>query len=118
MKRADMARNGAAKLIKAENAVEAALSEVTGLVSTLGQMRLESNLSMVVGQDAMDHLVASITMLSGARGSMIKAHKHLDTVKSQIGCGAVAMGALDKPENDKKTALNDSAAVAQHSTAA
>ena len=96
MKRAEMARRGAEQLFQAENAIEAALCEVTSLTSTLGRMRLESNLSMVVGQEAMGALVETITMLSNARGAMVKAHGALDGVKTQIGCGAVAVGQGDK----------------------
>lgn len=104
MKRADMARRGAEQLITAENAVEAALCEVTALTSTLGRMRLESNLSMVIGQEAMGALVETITMLSNARGAMVKAHGALDTVKTQIGCGAVSAGELDKGDGSTKPA--------------
>ena len=96
MKRIEMARHGAQQLIIAENAVESALCEVTALASSLGRMRLDSNLSMVIGQDAMGALVESITLLSNARGAMIKAHGHLDGVKTQIGCGAVCVGDVDK----------------------
>jgi hypothetical protein len=96
MKRAEMARRGAEQLFQAENAVEVALCEVTALASTLGRMRLESNLSMVIGQDAMGALVETITMLSNARGAMVKAHGALDSVKTQIGCKTVASGNGDK----------------------
>jgi len=96
MKRMDMVRQGAQQLHIAENAVESALVEVSSLVSSLGRMRLDSNLSMVIGQDAMAALIDSVALLSNVRGKMITAHTHLDTVKTQIGCGAVAKGALDK----------------------
>jgi hypothetical protein len=98
MKRAEMARRGAEQLFQAENAVEAALCEVTALASNLGRMRLESNLSMVIGQDAMGALVETITMLSNARGAMVKAHGALDDVKTRIGCGAVATGETKKDD--------------------
>jgi hypothetical protein len=96
MKRTDMVRQGAQQLTIAENAVEAALMEVTKLVSNLGEMRLKSNLSPVLGQGAIQALAESITLLSTARGKMVAAHEQLDEVKTRIGCGAVAMGALDK----------------------
>jgi len=96
MKRHDMVRQGAQQLTVAENAVETALIEVTKLVSNLGEMRLNSNLSPVLGQEAIHTLVESITLLSTARGKMVAAHAHLDEVKTKIGCGAVAVGALDK----------------------
>ena len=96
MKRLDMVRQGAHQLTVAENAVETALIEVTKLVSNLGEMRLNSNLSPVLGQEAIHTLVESITLLSTARGKMVSAHGHLDGVKTKIGCGAMAMGSLDK----------------------
>ncbi len=99
MKRIDMVRSGAKQLITAENAVESALCEVTALASTLGRMRLESDMSMVYGQEAMSALVESITLLSNARGAMIKAHGALDTVKTQMGCRTVMDGQQPKPDN-------------------
>ena len=107
MKRADMVRSGAKQLITAENAVENALSEVAALASTLGRMRLESDMSMMYGQDAMTALVESMSMLSNARGAMIKAHGALDEVKTQMGCRTVMEGTGDgsKPTTDSPTGL-------------
>lgn len=99
MKRTDMVRSGATQLITAENAIEMALSETTGLASHLGRMRIDGRLSMVIGQEAMGAIVEAITALSNARGAMIKAHAHLDDVKTQLGCKTMAMGTLlDKPQ--------------------
>lgn len=118
MKRADMARKGAEQLINAENAVELALCEVTALTSTLGRMRLDSNLSMVIGQEAMGALVESITMLSNARGAMVKAHGALDGVRTQIGCGAMAVGDLPKPGGGSAPAPTGLLVVAENRSAA
>lgn len=106
MKRIDMVRSGAQQLTVAENAVESALIEVTKLVSNLGEMRLNSNLSPVLGQDAINTLVESITLLSTARGKMVAAHGHLDNVKEQIGCGAVAAGQLDKGDSKSVSSVS------------
>jgi len=100
MKRVDMVRSGTKQLITAENAVENALCEVAALASTLGRMRLESDMSMMYGQEAMSALVESITMLSNARGAMIKAHGALTDVKAQMGCRTVMQGGDD---NSKPT---------------
>jgi len=106
MKRVDMVRSGTKQLITAENAVETALCEVATLASTLGRMRLESDMSLVYGQDAMSALVESITLLSNARGAMIKAHSHLDGVKTQMGCRTVMEGDVNgKPTTDPSTGL-------------
>jgi len=116
MKRTEMARHGAEQLINAENAVETALCEVAALASNLGRMRLDSNLSMVVGQEAMGALVETITLLSNARGAMVRAHGALDEVKTRIGCGAVAVGNLDK--GGAKSARQDLQIVASEKSAA
>ncbi len=98
MKRVDMVRSGAKQLISAENAVETALVEVATLASSLGRMRLESDMSLMYGQDAMSALVESITLLSNARGAMIKAHGALNDVKAQMGCRTVMDGQQPKPD--------------------
>ncbi len=101
MKRRDMVLEGAQQLITAENAVENALCEVAHLAGNLGRMRIDSNLSAVLGQDAMSAVAEAITLLTGARGAMVRAHGHLNDVKTKIGCGAVLDGGLqDKGDND------------------
>jgi hypothetical protein len=94
-----MVRSGARQLISAENAVEMALVEVATLASSLGRMRLESDMSLMYGQDAMSALVESITLLSNARGAMIKAHGALNDVKAQMGCRTVMDGQQPKPDS-------------------
>ena len=106
MKRVDMVRSGAKQLISAENAVETALCEVATLASSLGRMRLESDMSLMYGQDAMSALVESITLLSSARGAMIKAHGALNDVKVQMGCRTVMEGdAPTKPGSTPPSGL-------------
>ncbi len=103
MKRTDMVRNGAEQLIVAENTIESAICEVAELVSKLGRMRMDSNLSAVIGQEAMDGLAETFASLSSARGAIVRVHGHLDTVKTQIGCGAMAVGTGDdKPGTGKQ----------------
>ncbi len=92
MKRTDMVRAGTRQLVTAENAVENALCEVMALATNLGRMRMESDMSIMYGQEAMGALVESISLLSNARGAMIKAHSHLDGVKTQMGCRTVMEG--------------------------
>ena len=106
MKRVDMVRSGTKQLITAENAVENALCEVAALAANLGRMRLESDMSLMYGQDAMSALVESITLLSNARGAMIRAHGSLNDVKSQMGCRTVMEGDPGtKPGTDAPSGL-------------
>ncbi|WP_052025078.1 hypothetical protein [Asticcacaulis sp. AC466] len=101
MKRSDMVLYGAEQLILSENAIEQALADTAGLASSLSRMRVDSRLSAVIGQDALCEVAEAITALTRARGAMVRAHGHLDAVKKQIGCGAVATGGgYQKPPGD------------------
>lgn len=97
MKRVEMVRRGGAKLIVAENAIEAAIRDVAGLTCELSDMRLTSGLSALYGQDAMQGLGEAMTALTEARGRMIEVHKALDRVKTGIGCATVMDGPISKP---------------------
>lgn len=97
MKRTEIARAGAAKLMEVEAALDAALSQTAELVGLLPTLRLNARLSAVLGQDAVDDLGETLTHLITARRTLVRAHGGLQTVREQIGCGAVSMGVLDKP---------------------
>jgi hypothetical protein len=114
MKRTEIVRLGAEDLVTAEDAVERALCETMTLASNLGRMRMDAKISMVVGQEAMGALSEAITALTTARGAMVRAHGHLDDVKTQIGCRTVAVGTLI----DKGSAKTDLQVVASDRPAA
>ncbi|ESQ90372.1 hypothetical protein ABAC460_09460 [Asticcacaulis sp. AC460] len=87
-----MVRYGAEQLFNAENAIELALCQSATLISELSRMRMESRMSAVVGQDVLDSAADVIIKLTAARRAMVLTHEHLNGVKVQIGCGAVATG--------------------------
>ena len=93
MQRTKMVHAGANQLIIAENALENALCEVAALGLQLGRMRMDSGLSAVVGQEAIEGVAALYSRLSKARRDAVQLHALLNQVKMQIGCGAVATGA-------------------------
>ena len=97
MKKADAARAGARKLMEAEAALDNALRETAELVGMLPALRLEAGLSAVVGQAAVEDLGETLSHILIARRTMVRAHAGLQTVRVQMGCGAVAVGVLDKP---------------------
>ena len=104
MKRADMVRYGAEQLFNAENAIDLAICQSAVLLSELSRMRMESKLSGVIGQGAMDSAAEAITALTSARNAMVRAHGELDLVKVQIGCGAVSVGStFPKPGTEEPT---------------
>lgn len=104
MKRADMVRHGTKELIEAENAVELALAKVAGFINTVTTMRLNSNLSMTVGQGAVSALVATTSKLAEARAAMLEAHSEFKDIRDQLGCKdlIVDVGHTEKPEEGSK----------------
>jgi hypothetical protein len=102
MKRTEAARAGAAKLVQAEAALDTALAHTAELMGLLPMLRQNAGLSAVIGQTAVDALGETLTHLVSARRTLIQAHGGLQNVRVQIGCGAVAIGVPDKPEDGDK----------------
>lgn len=92
MKKIEMVRTGAAQLVSAETAIEKALGEVALLVHTFGDMRMRSRIALEVGHEAMGSIVETMTALSTARSTIVRAHHQLADVKEWLGFGAVAVG--------------------------
>jgi hypothetical protein len=92
MKRADMVRQGAELFFQAETSLEKTLSEIMFFGHQLGQMRMDSNLSMVIGQDQFSRVGKLISLLTDARGEMVDLHGSLNDLKAQLGCRTVALG--------------------------
>lgn len=103
MKRIDAARAGAQKLMRAEAAIDAALRETAELVGLLPSLRLEANLSAVIGQDAVEDLGQTLAHILSARRTIVRAHAGLQTVREQIGCRGVSVGDMDKPGDVPRT---------------
>lgn len=92
MKRTDMVIAGTEQLVSAETAIEKAMCEVALLVNSLAEMRMGARISMSVGHEAMGSVVETMTALSTARSTIVRAHQQLYDVKVRMGCGAVAAG--------------------------
>ncbi len=103
MKRTEAARAGAEKLMRAEAAIDAALRETAELMGLLPSLRLEARLSAVIGQQAVANLGETLAYIVSARRTIIEAHGALNTVRTQIGCGALAAGDMDKGEDVPRT---------------
>lgn len=95
MKRAEMVRQGADLFFQAENSLEKTLSELMYFGHHLGKMRMDSNLSMVIGQDQFQRVGKVISLLTDVRGEMVDLHGSLDNLKTQLGCRTVATGTND-----------------------
>lgn len=73
----EIAQNVAIKLFAAEEAIDAALNKSADLTGFIPVARQEMKVSAGVGQDAIEHLLESMTMLTQARKRMIEAHAAL-----------------------------------------
>ena len=100
MKRTELVLRGTEQLRATENTIASGICETANLMSMLERMRMDSKLSAVIGQEAMTELAQTLTILAGARASIIRVHGHLDDVKTRIGCGTFMGGPAD---DDKGT---------------
>lgn len=106
MKRVEAARTGAQKLMQTEAAIDQALRQTAELVALLPSLRMDTGLSAVVGQEAVETVGEALSHILTARRTIVKAHGDLQAVREQIGCRAVAMGVLDKPADGDKPRTN------------
>lgn len=100
MKRRIVARQVADQLFAAEAAIDGALAAVATLTALLPNARLDARLSAVVGQGVIDRATETIAALATARRGIVEAHRELHHVQHQIGLGAIALGGVDKPEEE------------------
>ncbi|CAN5128615.1 hypothetical protein BH10PSE2_BH10PSE2_11460 [soil metagenome] len=89
-----------ARLFSAERAIDLALAEAAGLMTMLPGARTDAYLSAVTGQKAFDGTAASIAALTEARSHMVSTHNTLAALARKLGLEALAVGPLDKPEDD------------------
>jgi hypothetical protein len=91
------ARAVADDLFKFENAIDDAIALGAQLSSQMVTARLGANLSAVVGQDAIDGVLRTLTTIANARRELVETHHHLKTVADDIGLRTVAFGDAVKP---------------------
>lgn len=100
MEKIDVAKGLASELHETERAVDAAILQATRLITTMIEARQELNLSAVVGAEAQAKAMGAVAALSEAREALVASHGDLAIVQRKVGLGAVAIGPLDKPEED------------------
>ncbi|MES2861721.1 MAG: hypothetical protein V4701_09620 [Pseudomonadota bacterium] len=88
------------RLHAAEAAIDAALTETANLAAMLPAARAQAYLSAVTGQKAFDGAAASIGALATARSHLVDTHNTLAALARRLGLDSVAVGPLDKPEDD------------------
>ncbi len=88
------------RLHAAETAIDLALAETANLAAMLPAARAQAYLSAVTGQKAFDGAAASIGALASARSHLVDTHNTLAALARRLGLDSVAVGPLDKPEDD------------------
>ncbi len=88
----------AASLFEAEAAIDVALAKTAHLAGVMPALRLEAQVSALIGQDALERTSEAFAHLAAARRAIVKTHKELSLVQKQVGLGAVMFGDPgDKP---------------------
>lgn len=90
----------ARRLYAAEAAVEAALVAAAGLAAELPGARSGAMLSAVTGQRAFDGAAGAVSSLVQARAQLVRTHGVLAAVARKLGLDDLAVGPVDKPEDD------------------
>ena len=92
-----LARNVATRLYAAENAVDAAIVEVTALMAAMVQTRRDLELSATVGAEALSSIGDAVTALNQARAATVEGHHELAKVQDALRIPAAAMSPSFKP---------------------
>jgi hypothetical protein len=93
-KRRHAAQEVAARLIAAEEAIDAALTAVADLNGYIPVARCEANLSAVIGQGAVEAAAETLAALVRARRGIVDTHHQLAETRDQIGLRTMALGGL------------------------
>ncbi|WP_373476208.1 hypothetical protein [Sphingorhabdus sp.] len=100
----------AAELHEAEDAIDQAIIKLAKLAGTLPVARFETNMSAIVGQDAVTKVTQAIAAAGQVRQMVTEAHHALSETQRQVGLGARMFGAgTEKPKGQSITSDRDAA---------
>jgi hypothetical protein len=103
----------AVDLHEAEEAIDQAIIKLAQLAGTLPIARFETNMSAIVGQDAVSKVTQAVAAAGQVRQMVTDAHEALSQTQREVGLGARMFGAgTHKPREDgflaEDTAANGS----------
>ena len=103
----------AMELHEAEDAVDQAIIKLARLAGTLPVARFQTNMSAIVGQDAVSKVTQAVAAAGQVRQMVADAHQALSETQRQVGLGARMFGAgTEKPKGHAiiavRTAANES----------
>jgi hypothetical protein len=101
-----VARAIATRLLDAEVALDAAFQKTAELAAFMPLARQQSQTSAGLGQSAFERITATMQVLSGARGELVKTHIALAEIQKKVGMRPRNFGGfVDKPDEKEKATL-------------
>jgi hypothetical protein len=91
----------ATELHEAEEAIDQAIIKLCQLAGTLPLARFETNMSAIVGQDAVSKVTQAVAAAGQVRQMVTDAHAALSVTQREVGLGARMFGAgTEKPRGE------------------
>eukprot|EP01085_Mycamoeba_gemmipara_P002488 Mycagemm_TRINITY_DN9604_c0_g1::TRINITY_DN9604_c0_g1_i1::g.2488::m.2488 type:complete len:126 gc:universal TRINITY_DN9604_c0_g1_i1:615-238(-) len=91
------AKKIASELHQAEDAIDEAMIRIANLAATLPTVRRDTNMSAIVGQEAMSKVAHALAAAGDVRQLLTDAHLALTVTQKQVGLGTRMFGAGVKP---------------------
>ena len=95
--RVSAAKKIAADLHQAEDAIDEAMIRIAQLAATLPTARRDTNMSAIVGQEAMSKVANALAAAGEVRQLLTDAHLALTVTQKEVGLGTRMFGAGVKP---------------------
>lgn len=95
--RVSAAKKIATELHRAEDAIDEAMIRIAHLAATLPTARRETNMSAIVGQEAMSKVAHALAAAGDVRQLLTDAHLALTVTQKEVGLGTRMFGAGVKP---------------------
>lgn len=91
------AKKIASELHQAEDAIDEVMIRIANLAATLPAVRRDTNMSAIVGQEAMSKVAHALAAAGDVRQLLTDAHLALTVTQKEVGLGARMFGAGVKP---------------------
>lgn len=92
MGKIEVANKVAKELWETERALDAAITQTGGFVTSMIEARQELNLSAVVGADVQTKVMEAMSALAQARSAVVAAHGDLAVLQRAMGIPTEAVG--------------------------
>lgn len=91
------AKKIASELHQAEDAIDEVMIRIANLAATLPTVRRDTNMSAIVGQEAMSKVAHALAAAGDVRQLLTDAHLALTVTQKEVGLGTRMFGAGVKP---------------------